>query len=248
MAHWPALAILAGVLPIPARGLSATGGLEVQFGVASSRVGGPIAGASASFARVFGLRTRADGPVSPASGLDTGVNEGEARVIRAITRVNGAITGSDDPADRLTTAPAALSSPLASVLTPAFALIRRLVRGTGGGGTRHQGSGTRGEGSGTWHQASGTRGEAGAFSSPVSNGGGGRVFEVGGGLWSGVGVPIEASARPPDPLRPSLRWATSPAGSGGGKERNGGGTCDLTSRWLELSPRRRRPWPGSRSA
>ena len=54
------------------------------------------------------------------------------------------------------------------------------------------------------------------FASPVSNGGRGRVFEVGGGLRSRVGVGIGASGCPPDPLRPSLRWATAPAGGGGG--------------------------------
>jgi hypothetical protein len=55
------------------------------------------------------------------------------------------------------------------------------------------------------------------FLSPAPGGGGGRVFEVGGGLRPGRGVDIEASDHPEDPLRPSLRRATSPVGNGGGE-------------------------------
>jgi hypothetical protein len=52
---------------------------------------------------------------------------------------------------------------------------------------------------------------------PRSSGGGGRVFEVGGGLWFGIYRSINATARPPDPLRRSKTPATSPAGAGEGK-------------------------------
>jgi hypothetical protein len=52
------------------------------------------------------------------------------------------------------------------------------------------------------------------FPSPVSNGGGGRVFEAGGGLSSEVVEPTNANLHPPAPLGSSPRRAPAPTRTG----------------------------------